>query len=57
MLIAYPSPSSIQEEDEYADELDVDFVPPEEAKLEITDRAAEVCIVYSAGAVSRLYGV
>ncbi|EPS96628.1 hypothetical protein FOMPIDRAFT_52807 [Fomitopsis schrenkii] len=41
MLIAYPSPSSIQEEDEYADELDVDFVPPEEAKLEITDRAAE----------------
>ena len=44
VLLAYPSPSSVQEEDEYADESDIDFVPPEEAKLEMTDRAAEVCV-------------
>ncbi|KAH9913507.1 uncharacterized protein B0H18DRAFT_1048215 [Fomitopsis serialis] len=41
VLVAYPSPSSVEETDEDADDPDVDFVPPEEAKLEITDRAAE----------------
>ena len=44
VLLAYPSPSSVTEEDEYADVSDIDFVPPEEAQLEITDRAAEVCV-------------
>ncbi|KAH9833473.1 uncharacterized protein C8Q71DRAFT_712811 [Rhodofomes roseus] len=41
VLVAYPSPDSMEENDEDADEPDVDFVPPEEAQLEITDRAAE----------------
>ncbi|KZT03978.1 uncharacterized protein LAESUDRAFT_658657 [Laetiporus sulphureus 93-53] len=43
VLLAYPSPSALHEEaeEEEADEPEVDFVPPEEAKIEITDRAAE----------------
>lgn len=45
VLLAYPSPSSMQGEDEYADESDIEFVSPGQAKLEITDRAAEVCMV------------
>ncbi|KAI0365943.1 hypothetical protein BV20DRAFT_1046478 [Pilatotrama ljubarskyi] len=40
-LVSYPSPSSIRQQDEDADEPDIDFVPPEEAVLELTDRAAE----------------
>ncbi|KAI0359260.1 hypothetical protein OH77DRAFT_1395102 [Trametes cingulata] len=40
-LVSYPSPSSVQQQDEDADEPDIDFVPPEEAVLEMTDRAAE----------------
>ncbi|KAI8978197.1 hypothetical protein BD414DRAFT_494890 [Trametes punicea] len=40
-LVSYPSPSSIHQEDEEADEPEVDFVPPEQAVLDVTDRAAE----------------
>ncbi|KAI9069343.1 hypothetical protein FKP32DRAFT_1671446 [Trametes sanguinea] len=40
-LVSYPSPEALRQEDEDADEPDVDFVPPEEAVLEMTDRAAE----------------
>ncbi|KAI1785286.1 hypothetical protein LXA43DRAFT_1038881 [Ganoderma leucocontextum] len=40
-LVSYPSPSETREEDEDEDEPDVEFVPPEEAVLEMTDRAAE----------------
>ncbi|PCH35760.1 hypothetical protein WOLCODRAFT_140061 [Wolfiporia cocos MD-104 SS10] len=39
VLLAYPSVHDAAEED--ADEPEVDFVPPEEATIEITDRAAE----------------
>ena len=42
-LVSYPSTSETREEDEDEDEPDVEFVPPEEAVLEMTDRAAEVC--------------
>ncbi|KAI0764338.1 hypothetical protein BD413DRAFT_606301 [Trametes elegans] len=39
-LVAYPTPESLpQPEDE--DEPDIDLIPPEEATLTITDRAAE----------------
>ncbi|KAI0937795.1 hypothetical protein AcW1_003862 [Taiwanofungus camphoratus] len=43
VLLAYPSPSAVHKADEDADEdePEVDFVPPEEAKIEITKRAAE----------------
>ncbi|KAM5545021.1 hypothetical protein V8D89_001132 [Ganoderma adspersum] len=40
-LVSYPSRSETREEDEDEDEPDVEFVPPEEAVLEMTDRAAE----------------
>ncbi|CDO72641.1 hypothetical protein BN946_scf184985.g60 [Trametes cinnabarina] len=40
-LLSYPSPESLRQADEDADEPDVDFVPPEEAILDMTDRAAE----------------
>ncbi|RPD52855.1 hypothetical protein L226DRAFT_473722 [Lentinus tigrinus ALCF2SS1-7] len=41
-LVAYPSPSSLRtEEDEDEDAPDVDYVPPREAVLSLTDRAAE----------------
>ncbi|EIW53949.1 uncharacterized protein TRAVEDRAFT_60534 [Trametes versicolor FP-101664 SS1] len=40
-LVSYPSPSSLQQEDADEDEPDVEFIPPEEAALELTDRAAE----------------
>ena len=36
-LLASPSPEYIEKE-----EISVDLVPPEQARLEITDRAAEV---------------
>ena len=42
-LVSYPSPSETREEDEDEDGPDVELVPPEEAVLEMTDRAAEVC--------------
>ncbi|OCH93469.1 hypothetical protein OBBRIDRAFT_724799 [Obba rivulosa] len=43
VLLAYPSPSeqAHDEAEEDVDEPDVDLVPPEDAKIEITDRAAE----------------
>ncbi len=41
-LVSYPSSSGAREEDEDEDEADVEFVRPEEAVLEMTDRAAEV---------------
>ncbi|EMD33192.1 hypothetical protein CERSUDRAFT_118248 [Gelatoporia subvermispora B] len=43
ILLSYPSPSSQKHDaaEEDADEPEVDLVPPEEAKIEITDRAAE----------------
>ncbi|TBU31937.1 hypothetical protein BD311DRAFT_751925 [Dichomitus squalens] len=40
-IVSYPSPSDIRQEDEDEDVPDIDFVPPEEAVLEMTDRAAE----------------
>ncbi|KAI0628385.1 hypothetical protein C8Q77DRAFT_1148167 [Trametes polyzona] len=40
-LVSYPSPSALQQEEEDADAPDVEFVPPEEATLALTDRAAE----------------
>ena len=40
-LVSYPSPSETWEKDE-DEEPEVDFVPPEEAVVEMTDRAAEV---------------
>ena len=42
-LVSYPSPSETREEEDDEDEPDVELVPPEEATLEMTDRAAEVC--------------
>ena len=44
-LVSYPSPSSLRtEEDEDDDAPEVDYVPLEEAVLDLTDRAAEVCL-------------
>ncbi|KAI0827652.1 hypothetical protein BC628DRAFT_1318221 [Trametes gibbosa] len=40
-LLSYPSPSALEQSEEDADEPDVDFVPPEEAVIHLTDRAAE----------------
>ncbi|OSC98773.1 hypothetical protein PYCCODRAFT_1374501 [Trametes coccinea BRFM310] len=40
-LVSYPSPEALRQEDEDVDEPDVDFVQPEEAVLDMTDRAAE----------------
>ncbi|RDX53210.1 hypothetical protein OH76DRAFT_1399840 [Lentinus brumalis] len=41
-LVSYPSPSAVRdEEDEDEDEPEIDYVPPEEAVLVLTDRAAE----------------
>ncbi|KAH9888463.1 hypothetical protein C8Q73DRAFT_710249 [Cubamyces lactineus] len=40
-LVSYPSPSSIRQEDEDSDDPEVELVPPEEASLEMTERAAE----------------
>ncbi|KAH9856777.1 hypothetical protein C2E23DRAFT_721394 [Lenzites betulinus] len=40
-LLSYPSPSALEQTEEDADEPDVEFVPPEEAILDLTDRAAE----------------
>ncbi|KAI0707801.1 hypothetical protein C8Q76DRAFT_656483 [Earliella scabrosa] len=41
-LVSYPSPSAVREEqEEDDDEPEVELVPPEEAVLEMTDRAAE----------------
>ncbi|KAM5545077.1 hypothetical protein V8D89_001188 [Ganoderma adspersum] len=40
-LVSYPPPSETREEDEDEEQPDVDFVPPEEALVEMTDRAAE----------------
>jgi hypothetical protein len=38
--------SSAPTQDELqAQEVDVDVIPPEDVKLELTDRAAEVCLV------------
>ena len=43
ILVAYPQGhSAIQEPSEDEDESDVELVPPEEARIEITERAAEV---------------
>ncbi|GBE83936.1 hypothetical protein BKA93DRAFT_736354 [Sparassis latifolia] len=43
VLLAYPTPSTLQHDQaaEDEDEPDVELLPPEEARLEITDRAAE----------------
>ena len=43
-LVYFPTEDVLreQEEDE-EDEPDIDLLPPEEAKLELTERAAEVC--------------
>jgi len=43
VLVAYPSESSVHESEEVDedDEVEYDLIPPQEAKLEITDRAAE----------------
>ena len=43
-LVSYPSPSEVREQNEDEDAPDIDFIPPEEAALEMTDRAAEVCL-------------
>ncbi|KAI0657677.1 hypothetical protein C8Q70DRAFT_876559, partial [Cubamyces menziesii] len=40
-LVSYPSPSSIRQEDEDSDDPEVDLVPPEQASLQMTERAAE----------------
>lgn len=48
-LVTYPSPSAAREEDteEDEDEPEVDYVPPQEAVLGITDRAAEVSMFHA----------
>ncbi|KAI0667078.1 hypothetical protein C8Q78DRAFT_416152 [Trametes maxima] len=40
-LVSYPSPSSTRPEEDDPDDPEIEFVPPEEAVLDMTDRAAE----------------
>lgn len=44
-----PNPDELQ-----AQELDVDVIPPEDLKLELTDRAAEVCPVFVVDSIALL---
>ncbi|CCM05869.1 uncharacterized protein FIBRA_08106 [Fibroporia radiculosa] len=41
VAMEYPSSEALDQTEEDADEPDVDYIPPEEATLRITDRAAE----------------
>ena len=46
VLLAFPTPTAVHDDSasewDDADELDVELVPVEEARIEMTDRAAEV---------------
>lgn len=42
IVVFSPSPERMKE-----DELDVELIPPSEIRIELTDRAAEVCIFLS----------
>lgn len=42
----HPTSESLQALESEEDDVDIDLIPLEEAKLEMTERAAEVCIIY-----------
>ena len=43
-VLSHPSQSELQQEEDDDDEPEIDFVPPGEVAVDLTDRAAEVCL-------------
>ena len=41
-VFSHPSSSELKRDEDDEDEPEIDFVPPEEVTVEVTDRAAEV---------------